>query len=133
MLLWVCVLKPAAASYESPAGHGCSHVRTRQVRPAHGESRHGDKDASHPFFHRLVPAANALSADMRKLLLVSTALVSLAAAPVALAAPEPPPTDPIHVEGGGGCPPDYPCTPRPISVEVDKTYPSRVVAWVKRL
>lgn len=30
-----------------------------------------------------------------------------------------------------GCMPEYPCTPRPISVEVDKTYPSRLIAWVK--
>jgi hypothetical protein len=70
---------------------------------------------------------------MHKLLLLSCgALSALAvAAPAAVASADLPPTDPVHVQGGGGCPPDYPCTPQPISVQVDRTYPSRVVVWVK--
>ena len=73
---------------------------------------------------------------MRKLLLL-TCIAAALAAPAAAAgsdAPSLPPTDPVHIEGGNsGCQPDYPCSPQPISVEVDKTYPSRVVAWVKSL
>ena len=68
---------------------------------------------------------------MRKLLVLSCgALSALAvAAPAAVAGPDLPPTDPVRVEGTG-CSPDYPCTIQPVVV-VDKTYPSRVVAWVK--
>ena len=67
---------------------------------------------------------------MRKLL-VLTAAVFCVAAPSAVAAPEPPPTDPVRFEGTG-CSPDYPCTIQPQPV-VDKTYPSRLAAWAKDL
>jgi hypothetical protein len=67
---------------------------------------------------------------MRMLLAAAIAAASLSAgvAPAA-ASPDPPPTDPVHIEGGGGCAPDYPCTPRPISVDVDETYPKRLAVW----
>lgn len=71
---------------------------------------------------------------MRKLALaVLSAASLLTLAPTASASPDLPPTDPVHVEGGWSqCPPDYPCTPvfEPYTVVVDKTYPSRLRAWV---
>jgi hypothetical protein len=68
---------------------------------------------------------------MRKLLVAAccAASVSVCLPAAAVAAPDPPPTDPVHIEGGGGCAPDYPCTPRPISVDVDETYPKRLAVW----
>ena len=59
------------------------------------------------------------------------AALAFSAAPAASAAP-PPPLDPIIIDGGGShCDPEYPCDIRPITVAPDKTYPSRLVAWVK--
>ena len=80
--------------------------------------------------------AGVVSADMRKPVLaaVVAASVCATAAPAAVASPDLPPTDPVRVEGGWSqCSPDYPCTPvfEPYTVVVDKTYPSRVVAWAK--
>lgn len=68
---------------------------------------------------------------MRKLATAASlaALLLIAGAPVASA--DPPPTDPLIVEGGGPCDPDNPCDPRPIAIQPDRTYPSRVVAWAK--
>jgi hypothetical protein len=57
--------------------------------------------------------------------------LSLVAAPSAVAK-ELPPTDVVKIHGGNqGCQPDYPCDIEPITVTVDKTYPSRLVAWAK--
>jgi hypothetical protein len=71
---------------------------------------------------------------MRKLTIAALAATSLAvgATPASAdtGAVPPPPLDPVHIEGGGNCGGEA-CTPRPYSVEVDKTYPSRVVAWVR--
>jgi len=71
---------------------------------------------------------------MRKLITAAVAATSLAVPAGALADTSRPlpPLDPVHVDGlENGCTPEYPCTPQPISVEVDKTYPSRLIAWVK--
>ena len=70
---------------------------------------------------------------MRKLVTAAaTAAALLTPAPSALAAPDTPPLDPVKVEGGSqGCQPDYPCDIQPITVSVDKTYPSRLTTWVK--
>ena len=86
-------------------------------------------EAAHPIFHRRFRAPRAFCACMRTLLVLSTALSALAVAAPASAAPDLPPTDPVRFEGTG-CSPDYPCTIQPQLV-VDKTYPSRVVAWAK--
>jgi hypothetical protein len=52
----------------------------------------------------------------------------------AVAAPERPPTDAVHVTGlESTCPPDGPCMPGEVHVTVDKTYPGRLVAWAKEL
>ncbi len=69
---------------------------------------------------------------MRKTITAALAATSLALAfvPAAEASIPPPPTDPVYVDGGGCTPPpDDPCDPRPYSIGVDKTYPSRLVAW----
>ena len=68
---------------------------------------------------------------MRKLIL-ATLILAATAAPAGAAAIPPPPTDPVTIDGGGGCGGE-PCTPRPYSVEVDKTYPSRLIAWATDL
>ena len=68
---------------------------------------------------------------MRKLLIPLLAIAAVAPAS-ASAAPDLPPRDPVHIDGGSqGCQPDYPCDIQPITVEVDKTYPGRLGAWVK--
>jgi hypothetical protein len=69
---------------------------------------------------------------------LAAAMLSLAAAPAASAVVPPPPTDFGHVSlGGNGCPPggDNPCDPifTGPSAGVDKTYPSRVVAWAESI
>lgn len=71
---------------------------------------------------------------MRKLITAVVAATSLALPAGALAETSGPlpPLDPVQVSGlETACTPDYPCTPQTITVEVDKTYPSRLVAWVK--
>ena len=50
----------------------------------------------------------------------------------AVAAPELPPRDVVRIEGlEQACPPDGPCGIGQIQVYVDKTYPNRLIAWVK--
>jgi hypothetical protein len=70
---------------------------------------------------------------MRKLVLAAATAAALSAtASPALAAPDRPPLDPVHIDGGSqGCQPDYPCDIQPITVSVDKTYPSRLGTWAK--
>ena len=64
----------------------------------------------------------------------AAALITLAVAPAASAVP-PPPLDAANVTIIHGCtpPPDNPCDPYvgPPTVSVDKTYPSRLVAWAE--
>ena len=69
---------------------------------------------------------------MRKLIpaVLATAILAAGASPAA--AGDPPPTDPVTIEGGGGCGGEA-CTPEPYSVEVDKTYPKRLAAWATDL
>jgi hypothetical protein len=63
---------------------------------------------------------------------VAAACVAVPSA--AVAAPERPPTDAVHVTGlESTCPPDGPCMPGEVHVTVDKTYPSRLGAWAKDL
>jgi hypothetical protein len=69
---------------------------------------------------------------------LATALLSLAAAPVAAAAAvTPPPTDPVRVTFGTGCPPphDDPCdlVITGPDVSYDRTYGARLVAWAEGL
>jgi hypothetical protein len=65
----------------------------------------------------------------------AAALLTLAVAPAASASTPLPPTDLVHVDLIHSCPPggDNPCDPAPGSgkVTVDKTYPSRLVAWAE--
>jgi hypothetical protein len=69
---------------------------------------------------------------MRLLITAAATAALLTPAPAALAAPDPPPTDPVIIDGGSqGCQPDYPCDIQPITVTVDKTYPSRLGTWAK--
>ncbi len=64
----------------------------------------------------------------------TSALLALGASPAAHAAVPLPPTDPVHWDGGGCSPPSGdPCDPTPGTFTVDKTYPSRVVAWAEGL
>ena len=70
---------------------------------------------------------------MRRLALAAALGASMLALPAAaVASPDLPPRDVVIIEGGNqGCQPDYPCDIEPFRVTVDKTYPSRLVAWVK--
>ena len=71
---------------------------------------------------------------MRKLAraALAAASLSLLAAPAAQAVPGPP-TDVVRAELPGGCPPpgENPCDPEGGYVYVDKTYPSRLIAWAE--
>jgi hypothetical protein len=71
---------------------------------------------------------------MRKLIpaVLAAALLAAGAAPASAAEIPGPPLDPVTIDGGGGCGGEA-CTPRPYSVEVDKTYPKRLVAWATDL
>jgi hypothetical protein len=73
---------------------------------------------------------------MRKLTIAAFAAALLATGASPAAASDvsipPPPTDVLIIEGGGGCGGEA-CTPRPYSVEVDETYPRRLLYWVADL
>ena len=72
---------------------------------------------------------------MRKSITAVLATAALAAGAAPASASEaipPPPTDPLIIDGGGGCGGEA-CTPRPYSVEVDETYPRRVLYWAADL
>ena len=72
---------------------------------------------------------------MRKLIpaVLAAAFLGAGTAPAhADVAIPPPPTDPVTVDGGGGCGGEA-CTPRPYSVEPDPTYPRRLLTWATDL
>jgi hypothetical protein len=62
--------------------------------------------------------------------------VAIVAAPASgrarQAAVPPPPTDPIHIRTDP-CDPEHPCDPTAPRITVDKTYPSRLIGWIKQL
>ncbi len=82
-------------------------------------------------------AWRASALNMRKLTIaaLAAAFVAAGSAPASAdtaGAIPPPPTDVVYVDGGGSCGGEA-CTPRPYSVDVDETYPRRLLTWAADL